>query len=70
MSKIFEGTILSLKMQKTAVVEIIKKRQHPVYKKILKRSRRYKVDTSGFNIAQGDKVKIVETKPISKRKTF
>lgn len=70
MSKKFEGTVISLKMQKTAVVEIIRKRPHPIYKKLLKKSKRYKVDTSGFDIVQGDKVKIAETRPISKEKHF
>ncbi len=68
MSKIFEGKIVSLKMQKTAVVEVVRRKPHPIYKKLLKRSKKYKVDTGGFDVRQGDKVRIIETRPISKDK--
>ncbi len=70
MSKIFEGSVVSARMQKTAVVEITIRRPHPFYKKLLKRRKRYKVDISDFNVKIGDKVKIVETRPISKEKHF
>lgn len=68
--KVLTGTVVSLKMQGTAVVEVEREVTHPLYKKILKRSRRYKVDTTSQEVALGDKVRIIETKPISKGKYF
>lgn len=68
--KAFEGKIVSLKMNKTAVVEIVRRTPHPLYKKLLRRSKRYKVDTNGLELSLGQKVKIVETKPMAKGKFF
>ena len=70
MIKTFEGKIVSLKMNKTAVVEITRKTAHPLYKKLIKRSSRIKADTSSLTLVLGQKVKIAETKPISKDKFF
>ncbi|MCL4353890.1 30S ribosomal protein S17 [Patescibacteria group bacterium] len=70
MQKTFEGKIVSVKMQNTALVEIVRKSPHPVYKKLLKRSRKFKADTAGISLNIGDMVRIVETKPISKDKKF
>lgn len=68
--KIFEGVIVSIKMQKTVVVEVTRKKPHPLYRKLLKRNKKYFVDSSGFSVSLGDKVKIAETRPISKQKHF
>ncbi|MDO8657252.1 MAG: 30S ribosomal protein S17 [Candidatus Levybacteria bacterium] len=68
--KIFEGVIVSIKMQKTAVVEVTRKKPHPLYRKLLKKSKKYFADSSDFSVSLGDKVKIAETKPISKHKHF
>lgn len=58
-------------MNRTVIVEIFRVTPHPLYKKLVKRSKKYKVDTQGFNeIKIGSKVRIVETKPISKDKYF
>lgn len=70
MPKIFEGKIVSLKMQKTAVVEVKRTLTHPIYKKVLRRSKKYKADTGGLDLNVGDKVKIIETRPVSKNKYF
>ncbi|MEK7559080.1 MAG: 30S ribosomal protein S17 [Patescibacteria group bacterium] len=70
MKKTFEGKVVSLKMQNTAVVEITRRKIHPLYKRLLKRSKKYKVDTAGLTLNLGDRVKIVETRPISKNKYF
>ena len=70
MQKTFEGTVVSAKMQNTIVVEVFRRKPHPLYKKLLKRSKRYKVETGGYSVSVGDKVKILETKPISKDKYF
>jgi len=68
--KAFRGKIVSLKMQNTAVVEVQRKIVHPMYKKVLRRSKRYKVDTGDLTLNLGDTVKIVETKPLSRDKNF
>ena len=68
--KIFEGKIVSLKMNKTAVVEIVRRTPHPLYKKLLRRSKKYKADTAGLELVLGQKVKIAETKPMSKGNFF
>lgn len=70
MKKIFEGKVLSLKMQNTAVVEVLRYISHPLYKKRLKRTKKYKADLAGLTLSIGDRVKIVEVRPISKDKHF
>jgi small subunit ribosomal protein S17 len=70
MKKTFTGKIISLKMNKTAVVEIITRAPHPLYKKLIKKSKPFKADTGEMTLVVGQKVKIVETKPISKGKFF
>jgi small subunit ribosomal protein S17 len=70
MAKTHKGTVVSVKMQNTAVVEISWKAPHPLYKKLLKRSKKHKVDTAGQEVQVGDVVTIIETKPISKDKHF
>lgn len=68
--KIFEGQVISNKMHKTAVVEVISQSAHPVYKKLIKKSKKYKVDTNTFPVSVGNIVTIEETRPMSKDKNF
>lgn len=68
--KIFEGKVVSVKMQNTVVVEVLRRVPHPLYKKILKRTKKHQADTAGFTLLLGDRVKIVEVRPISKEKHF
>jgi small subunit ribosomal protein S17 len=70
MAKTLNGTVVSTKMQNTVVVEVSWKKPHPLYKKLLKRSKKFKVDSNGQTVNVGDKVTIVETKPIAKDKHF
>jgi len=70
MTKTFVAKVVSVKMTKTAVVEVIRKTPHPLYKKLIKRSGHYKADTGELVLKVGDKVKIAETRPISKDKFF
>lgn len=70
MKKIFEGVVVGNKMAKTVVVKISSKSAHPIYKKLIKRDKKIKADTGSFSPNLGDRVKIVETKPISKDKHF
>jgi small subunit ribosomal protein S17 len=61
------GTVVSNKMQKTAVVEVERFYRHPLYRKVVRTAKQYKAhDELGVN--PGDKVRIVESKPISRTK--
>lgn len=68
--KIFEGIIISTGSENTAVVEVFRKTPHPLYKKLIKRSKKYKADTASFTPQVGNIVRITETRPISKDKYF
>ncbi|MCL5676003.1 MAG: 30S ribosomal protein S17 [Patescibacteria group bacterium] len=64
------GKIISVKMAKTVVVDVETKHPHPLYRKMLKKNKHYKAHNDIEGLAVGDKVKIGETKPISKEKTW
>lgn len=70
MAKQFTGTVLSTKMQKTAVVVVEWKIQHPMYRKILNKRRKFMAHYENIEIKEGDKVIIAETRPISKNVHF
>lgn len=70
MPKIFEGVVVSLKMQKTAVVQVSLFTPHPIYKRLIQKDKRIKADTAGLSLTIGDIVKIGQTRPISKDKHF
>ncbi len=70
MKKILIGKIVSIKMQNTVVVEVVRRTPHKLYGKLLKKSKKHKVETNGAEVAVGQEVRIVETKPISKTKRF
>jgi small subunit ribosomal protein S17 len=63
------GVITSAKMALTAVVEVTRLKQHPLYHKYYKTSKRYKAHNPDNKFQPGDKVIIEETKPISKDKS-
>ena len=64
------GMVVSNKMDKTIVVEIVERVTHAKYGKILKRSVRYKAHDEKNECDTGDKVLIMETRPLSKDKHF
>jgi len=67
--KILQGRVVSCKMQKTAVVAVKSWWKHPIYKKRMERTKKYKAhDEIGVKV--GDRVKIQETRPISKEKRW
>lgn len=70
MQKTFKAVVVSLKQKDTAVVEITRKKSHPLYKKLLTVSERLQVDTNGANVEVGQAVKIIGTRPLSKTKHF
>jgi small subunit ribosomal protein S17 len=70
MAKILTGKVVSTKMQNTVVVEVVHLKPHRLYKKLLKRSKNYKVDPNGNTVTVGQRVRIAETKPMAKGKYF
>jgi len=64
------GTIVSDKMEKTIVVAVESHYKHPLYNKILKRMKKYKVHDPRQDGKLGDVVKITETRPLSKTKRW
>ena len=68
--KTMVGTVVSTKMDKTAVVAVERRIQHPLYKKIMKRTTRYKAHDAGNTAKLGDVVVIAETRPTSKDKRW
>lgn len=68
--KTFEGVISSTKMQNTVIVTVVFISKHPLYKKIIRKSRRFAVHNTLSDLKVGDTVKIRESKPISKTKHF
>jgi small subunit ribosomal protein S17 len=68
--KIFEGIIISISNSNTAIVKMERMVPHPMYKKLIRKKSTFMTDTTGSEVKVGDKIKIVETKPISKGKTF
>lgn len=64
------GVVISNKMNKTIVVEHVARVPHPSFNKIVKRSKRYYVHDENGEAQIGDKVRIVETRPMSKLKRW
>jgi small subunit ribosomal protein S17 len=64
------GTVVSTKMQNTAIVEVTRRVAHPLYKKLMKRSKKFKVALNGNVVEKGQNVQISETKKVSKDKYF
>ncbi len=62
------GIVVSDKMQKTIVVAVTRFVKHPKYKKYVKLTKKYKVHDEAGTYKTGDRVEIVETRPISKDK--
>jgi len=64
------GRVMSDKMDKTVVVEVADLKSHPLYKKVLKIRVRFKAHDEKNECGTGDKVRIAETRPISKEKRW
>jgi small subunit ribosomal protein S17 len=64
------GTVVGDKSDKTVVVEISRTVLHPLYKKYMRRRKRYLAHDEDNACQVGDKVRIVETRPLSKRKRW
>lgn len=68
--KVYQGRVLSDKMDKTIVVVVETTKQHPVYGKRVRYSKKYYVQDENNEAHVGDIVRIMETRPLSKTKRF
>jgi small subunit ribosomal protein S17 len=70
MAQLITGTVVSTKMQKTVVISVESRMRHPLYKKVIKRSRKFKAHNEVEGIVEGDTVQIQSTRPRSKEVSF
>lgn len=70
MIRIVMGTVVSDKMNKTITVEVVRTARHPVYNRVIRIAKRYKVHDEENKAHTGDKVKIAQTRPLSKTKRW
>ena len=68
--KLQSGIVVSNNMDKSIVVKIERKIKHPIYKKTIKRSKKYVAHDENNDCQIGDLVQIAECRPLSKRKRF
>ena len=68
--KVLHGIVVSDKENKTIKVMIERKFQHPLFKKVVKRKKKYSAHDEENKFKVGDKVSIIECKPYSKNKKF
>jgi len=68
--KVREGLVVSDKMDRTVVVAVETRKVHPLYKKAIRVTKKYKVHDENNACKIGDKVRIVETRPLSKEKSW
>ncbi len=68
--KVRVGKVISAKMQKTVIVGVELAQRHPLYGKRLRKLVKYKAHIEGLKCKPGDTVRIIETRPISKEKSW
>jgi small subunit ribosomal protein S17 len=68
--KTMQGRVVSDAGQKVIIVEIETRKQHPLFKKMVKRSKRFMAHDENNECRVGDTVRIMETRPLSKRKRW
>ena len=68
--RILTGTVVSSNTNKTVVVKVTRRVQHKLYKKIISQSKKYHAHDENNAFKVGDNVKIIESKPISKLKSW
>jgi small subunit ribosomal protein S17 len=68
--RVLKGKVVSSKSNKTIVVEVTRKFQHPFFGKVISRSKKYHAHDENNKFKEGDIVSIVECAPISKKKSW
>ena len=68
--KTMTGVVVSNKMDKTVVVKVERRFSHPIFKKVVKTTKKYKVHDEKNECLEGDFIRIQETRPLSKEKRW
>jgi small subunit ribosomal protein S17 len=68
--KIRTGTVVSDRMEKTVSVSVVRSYQHPLYKKVVRTTKKILAHDEQNNCKVGDVVQVIESRPISKRKRW
>lgn len=68
--RILQGTVVSAASEKTIVVNVDRRVRHPLYKKTITRSNKFHAHDENNDFKIGDKVRIIECRPISKKKSW
>jgi small subunit ribosomal protein S17 len=68
--KVREGLVVSDKMDKTAVVAVVRLKRHPLYGRVQRVTKKYHAHDEANECKPGDRVRIMETRPISKTKCW
>ena len=68
--KVLEGFVVGDKMDKTAVVEVEDRKKHALYGKVIRSNKKYKAHDENNEAGIGDRVSIMETRPLSKTKRW
>ncbi|WP_341788290.1 MULTISPECIES: 30S ribosomal protein S17 [unclassified Rickettsia] len=68
--RVLQGVVISSKADKTVTVKVERRFKHPIYKKFIKVSKKYAAHDPNNKFQEGDKVNIIESRPISKTKIW
>ena len=68
--RVLKGKVVSSKNNKTIVVQVVRKFQHPFYGKVISRTNKYHAHDENNKFKVGEEVEIMECAPISKKKTW
>ena len=68
--KTMTGVVVSSKMDKTVVIKVERRFSHPVFKKVVKTTKKYKVHDEKNECLEGDFIRMQETRPLSKEKRW
>lgn len=68
--RVLEGIVVSDKMDKSVVVKVESRQKHPLYGKTISRNKRFKAHDEKNECVEGDVVRIIECRPLSKDKSF
>ena len=68
--RMLSGVVVSSNSNKTIVVKVTRRVKHKLYRKIISRSKKYHAHDENNKFKEGEKVSIIECKPISKKKTW
>ena len=68
--RILSGVVVSSNSNKTITVDVTRRIKHKLYKKIIRQNKKYHAHDEANKFKEGEKVSIIECKPISKKKTW